>query len=240
MIKVIPIRVEKIWGYEIWLHSTYKKKPTKTENDVETTKGPLIKIIKANRPLSVQVHPDDMLAQELEGQPNGKSECWYILEANKDTEFIVGIKTTDGKKIRESLKNGTFFRQLDIYIPKVGDFINVPAGLVHGIGGGSKVMEVQQPSDTTYRFYDYGRLENGKPRELHIEKSIKSIKQLEWKQESSTQDFKTQKCETYQVEIHKTDFFAPKDSIVIDLELENAYISEGEQIKFKHYAIVTY
>ncbi|NQZ65830.1 MAG: class I mannose-6-phosphate isomerase [Mycoplasmatales bacterium] len=240
MIKIIPLIINKIWGYELWLHSPYKNMLTKREDGLETKEGPLIKIIKADRPLSVQVHPDDKIAKELENEPNGKSECWYVLEKSPKSEFVVGINLFDKEKIRESLLKKDFQKHLIKINPNVGDFINVPAGLVHGVGAESKVLEIQQPSDTTYRFYDYDRLENGKPRELHIEKSLHSLKDLSWKKESLTKNFKSYSLNDYSIEIHKEKYFAPKNAIVIDLNSEIGYISEGEIIDFKHYSIISY
>ncbi len=246
MEKIISIRHEKIWGYELWLHSPLKEHMTKTQNGEGTIGGPLVKIIKANQPLSVQVHPDDFLAKKFENEINGKSESWYILEATAESEFIVGIKTVEEQKIKQALNEKTFFDILNTHKPKPGEFINVPAGLVHGIGKDSKVLEVQQPSDTTYRFYDYDRLENGKPRKLHIEKSIKCAKQLKWKLESIKQEYQKYKTNEYSISIFskKTNKFKlDKRSIIVDLENEEAYyIKPGEEnkISFNHFALIEY
>ncbi|MCP4336831.1 MAG: mannose-6-phosphate isomerase [Mycoplasma sp.] len=245
MKKIIPIKHNKIWGYELWLHSPLEKSRTKLEDGSESIEGPLIKIIKANQPLSVQVHPDDLLAKELENEDNGKSECWYVLEASEKSEFIVGIKTKDESTIKDALKNKTFFELLKTHKAKPGEFINVPAGLVHGIGKDSKVLEVQQPSDTTYRFYDYDRLENGKPRDLHVDKSILSIKDWDWKLDSSEKDYKKYNIESYSISIFKKDdnFTINKKSIIVDIEEEQAYyIEPGEEslIQFNKFALIEY
>ncbi len=239
MKKIITIKHDKLWGYELWLHSPLKFSQSKLEDGTPITSGPLIKILKADKPLSVQVHPDDKLAKELEGEPNGKSECWYIINKTNKTEYIVGIDTTDEKVIKQSLENKTFQEHLIKLKPQVGDFINVPAGLVHGVGAESKVLEVQQPSDTTYRFYDYDRLENGKPRELHIDKSIKSIKQLDWKLNPNNDG--AYDVEGYEIKIfHKPETINAK-GIVVDIEKEEAYVIDGnENIGFDHWALIKY
>ncbi|TCG10267.1 mannose-6-phosphate isomerase, partial [Mycoplasma marinum] len=121
--------------------------------------------------------------------------------------------------------------------PEVGQFINVPAGLVHGIGGGSKVLEVQQPSDTTYRLYDYDRLENGELRELHIEKSLKSIKDLKWEIENKGDNVYI--TNEYSIEIGYGEKILSIDCIIVDLEEEIAYLAKkDEKIFFQKWAIV--
>ncbi|NQZ28792.1 MAG: class I mannose-6-phosphate isomerase [Mycoplasmatales bacterium] len=246
MKKIIPIKHDKIWGYELWLHSPLEKSRTKLIDGTETVGGPLVKIIKANKPLSVQVHPDDYLAKKLENEENGKSECWYILEATSKSEFIVGIKTNDEKEIKEALKEKRFFELLKTHTPVVGEFINVPAGLVHGVGQDSKVLEVQQPSDTTYRFYDYDRLENGQPRELHVDKSITSTKDLEWKLHSSEKLYKKYNIDKYSISLfeknHKN-FKINTKSILVDLAKEEAYYVEpGDEnkITFEKFALIEF
>ncbi len=240
MKKIIPIKHEKIWGYELVLHSPLKASQSKLEDGTPITDGPLIKILKADQPLSVQVHPDDKLAKELENEPNGKSECWYVLEKTNKTEYIVGIKTGDENIIKNSLKDKTFQEQLIKINPNIGDFINVPAGLVHGVGAESKVLEVQQPSDTTYRFYDYDRLQDGQPRELHIDKSIKSLKkELNWKLSKNTSG--AYEVQEYQIKIFNSESKVENNGVVVDLDKEEAYMVEkNEQVNFKHWALITY
>ena len=246
MNKIQPLHLNKIWGYEKWLHSPIPGRQTKIEDGTLVTNGPLIKIIKADKPLSIQVHPDDYLAKKLENEENGKAECWYILEATPKSEFIVGITTKDEKEIKTALKEKRFFKLLKTHTPKVGEFINVPAGLVHGVGQDSKVLEVQQPSDTTYRFYDYDRLENGQPRELHVDKSIMSTKELEWKLKSSEKLYKKYNIDKYSISIFDNDhknFKINTKSILVDLTEEEAYYVEPgdeEQITFKKFALIEF
>ena len=134
----------------------------------------LIKFLDAQDWLSVQVHPDDALALELEGEPRGKTECWYILDAAPDAEIIYGFSAQVSEdEFREAIISGKAREYLQFVPVKAGDFVNVPAGTVHAIGPGIMLYELQQTSDTTYRLYDWERVGlDGKPRELHIEKGL--------------------------------------------------------------------
>ena len=131
----------------------------------------LIKMIFAREKLSVQVHPDDQLAQKY-GQPRGKTECWYALSADPDARVAAGLKpgvTPD--EVRSGITDGTLENSLQILPVVAGDMIFVDAGTVHAIWPGSILLETQQNCDVTYRMYDYGR-----PRELHIEKSLEAMR----------------------------------------------------------------
>ncbi|HEY8422614.1 MAG TPA: type I phosphomannose isomerase catalytic subunit [Thermoclostridium sp.] len=136
----------------------------------------LIKLIDANDKLSVQVHPDDEFAGIHEGD-NGKNEMWYILDAKPDARLIYGLKpgvtkTEFENAVREN-KIGDCLNYINV---KAGDFINIPAGLVHAIGDGIVLAEVQQNSNVTYRVYDYNRKgADGNYRPLHIEKAMQVI-----------------------------------------------------------------
>lgn len=134
----------------------------------------LIKFLDAQDWLSVQVHPNDELAQVLEGQPRGKTECWYVIEAAPDAEIIYGFsQTITAEEFRDTVTNGGTKNVLNFVKVRKGDFIFVPAGTVHALGKGVVIYELQQTSDTTYRLYDWDRVGlDGKPRELHIEKGI--------------------------------------------------------------------
>ena len=131
----------------------------------------LIKTIFAREKLSVQVHPDDKLAQKY-GEPRGKTECWYAMAAEPGAMVAVGVKagTTLGE-IEEGIRAGTLEARLNMLPVAAGDMIFVDAGTVHSIWPGSILLETQQNCDLTYRMYDYGR-----PRELHIEKSLEATK----------------------------------------------------------------
>lgn len=134
----------------------------------------LVKFIDAQEWLSVQVHPDDVLANQLEGQPRGKTECWYVVDAVPGAQIAYGLsKALDKDSFRKVIADGGT-RDVLQYVEVVpGDFIYVPAGTMHALGPGVLIYELQQTSDTTYRVYDWDRMGlDGKPRELHIEKSL--------------------------------------------------------------------
>lgn len=131
----------------------------------------LVKVIFAREKLSVQVHPDDRLAQK-HGQPRGKTECWYALSAEPGAQVAVGLREgTTLAKVKAGINDGTLEESLNVLDVKSGDMVYVDAGTVHAIWPGSILLEVQQNSDITYRMYDYGR-----PRELHIEKSLEAMR----------------------------------------------------------------
>jgi mannose-6-phosphate isomerase len=131
----------------------------------------LIKTIFAREKLSVQVHPDDKLAQKY-GQPRGKTECWYVLAAEPGAEVAVGVKPgTTLEQIEEEIQAGTLEASLNAVPVATGDVIFVDAGTIHAIWPGSILLETQQNSDITYRMFDYGR-----GRELHIQKSLEATK----------------------------------------------------------------
>jgi len=131
----------------------------------------LIKTIFAKEKLSVQVHPDDKMARKY-GEPRGKTECWYALAAEPGAEVAVGVKPgTTLAEIQEGIDAGKLEDRLNMVPVAAGDLIYVDAGTVHSIWPGSILLETQQNADVTYRMYDYGR-----PRELHIEKSLEATK----------------------------------------------------------------
>lgn len=131
----------------------------------------LIKTIFAKEKLSVQVHPDDAMARKY-SEPRGKTECWYALAAEPGAEVAVGVKPgTTLDEIEEGIRAGTLEDRLNMLSVAAGDTIYVDAGTVHAIWPGSILLETQQNCDLTYRMYDYGR-----PRQLHIEKSLEATK----------------------------------------------------------------
>jgi mannose-6-phosphate isomerase len=132
----------------------------------------LVKLLFPNEKLSVQVHPDDAQAQAA-GEARGKTECWYVLEAEPGASVMLGLKpgvTTE--MLAASVANNTMESLVEKVPVSVGDMIFVDAGTVHAIGPGVVLLETQQTSDVTYRLYDYGR-----PRELHLEQGLKVIRQ---------------------------------------------------------------
>lgn len=135
----------------------------------------LIKLIDARDKLSVQVHPDDEFALKNEGE-YGKTEMWYIVDCDPGAELYFGFKEKISKKEFETrIKENTLTEVLNNVPVKKGDVFFIPSGTVHAIGAGILIAEIQQNSNTTYRIYDYGRLgADNKPRELHIEKALKT------------------------------------------------------------------
>jgi mannose-6-phosphate isomerase len=137
----------------------------------------LIKLLDCAQWLSLQVHPDDRLAVELEGQGQfGKTEAWHILEAEPDAKLIAGLKpNTPPEEVAESIRSGTVIDHVQYVNVKQGDTVFMPAGMLHALGPGLLVYEVQQTSDWTYRVYDWGRPATEK-RPLHIDKSIRATR----------------------------------------------------------------
>ena len=131
----------------------------------------LIKVIFAREKLSVQVHPDDLLARK-DGFLRGKTECWYAMAAERGAQVAVGLKPgISMDQIRSAVNNGTMENLLNSIPIAAGDMVLVDAGTVHAIWPGSILLETQQNCDLTYRLFDYGR-----PRELQIEKSLEATK----------------------------------------------------------------
>ncbi len=130
----------------------------------------LIKYIDANDDLSIQVHPDDETAKERHNA-YGKTEMWYVADAEKDASLIMGFnKETDKAEYLQALHSNRLMDILNTEKVKKGDSFFIPAGLVHAIGKGCYIAEIQQTSDITYRIYDYNRKDaEGHTRELHTD-----------------------------------------------------------------------
>jgi len=168
---------------EVWLLSGHELYETVMENgkmineygesiyDGKYPKFPLlIKLVSTNQWLSVQVHPDDAFAQQIEHEPWGKSEAWYFLE---DGEFAICEDVEKMKQLIEQDRLSQMEDTLNFVKVKKGTFVYLPAGTVHALGPNSTVIEVQQTSELTYRIYDWGR-----PREVHLSKAIQVAKQV--------------------------------------------------------------
>ena len=174
MLRLNAIKSDKIWGYELWAASTH---PNGKQEEFEKFCGGdyplLVKVIQADEKLSVQIHPDDEIARLYEGENcRGKTECWYVLDAKDGAQLVYGLNGIyTASELRKALKANSIQDCLNYVSVKKGDFIYIPAGTVHAIGGGLRLLEVQQSSDITYRFYDWGR-----GRECHEEKAIACIK----------------------------------------------------------------
>lgn len=135
----------------------------------------LVKIIDAKEDLSIQVHPDDAYAKVNENGSLGKTECWYVLDSREGASLVVGHNAKTKDELVNMVNDGRWTELLREIPVKKGDFIQIEPGTVHAIKGGLMILETQQNSDITYRVYDYGRLTDGKPRQLHIKKSLDVI-----------------------------------------------------------------
>ncbi len=136
----------------------------------------LIKFIDANDVLSVQVHPDDEMAKERH-HSYGKTEMWYVMQAEKDAELIIGFNQPLTKEeYAQKVSEGTLEQVLNKEKVSEGSCVFMPAGRVHAIGAGVLVAEIQQTSDITYRIFDWNRVDKeGKGRELHTDLALEAI-----------------------------------------------------------------
>lgn len=194
-----PIDRPMIWGAEQWILSAY---PGRDSTCIETGKNIwnmlceqkerlvgrhifnrygdtfplLIKFIDARDDLSIQVHPSDALAQKY-GEPFGKTEMWYAMPSAPDAKLYCGLsKQLTPETYRQMVADKTIIDALAEYEVRDGDSFFIPAGRIHSIGAGCRLCEIQQTSDTTYRIYDYDRVDkDGNPRQLHTERAAESI-----------------------------------------------------------------
>lgn len=134
----------------------------------------LIKLIDAKKDLSVQVHPGDNYAVMHEQGGRGKTEMWYVLEADSNASLVYGFNHDMSlERLQQSLQQGTVERYLQRLPVRANDVYFIPAGLVHALGAGVVVAEIQESSDLTYRLYDYNRTDkNGQKRQLHVAKAL--------------------------------------------------------------------
>ena len=158
--------------------SVIKKYPKEITGD-EGFSGPfplLIKFLDAEDVLSVQVHPDPQTCRRM-GKGEPKTECWYIISAVSGAEIYKGLKKGVSKEeFAEAIKKGTVAEMLAKVPVEAGQCHFLPAGTAHSIGAGLLVAEIQTPSDTTYRVFDWNRVDDaGNARELHIEQALESI-----------------------------------------------------------------
>lgn len=144
--------------------------------DLDLDRFPLLtKIIDARDDLSIQVHPNDAYAGEHENGSLGKTECWYVLDCPEDAALVVGHNASTREELQKMVEQGRWGELIREIPVKKGDFIQINPGTVHAIKGGLMILETQQNSDITYRVYDYDRLTDGKPRQLHVKQSIDVI-----------------------------------------------------------------
>lgn len=133
----------------------------------------LVKVIDAAANLSIQVHPDDSYAKQLDSL--GKEECWYVLDTDKDTDIIIGHNAKTKEEFEQAITEGTLEKLCKQFPIKKDDYFYIEAGTLHAICKGTTLLEVQQSSDITYRVYDYNRLQDGKPRDLHVKEALEVV-----------------------------------------------------------------
>ena len=161
--------VEKPWG-RTQLPQPFPSSGAKVGEVWFTSPEPmplLVKYLFTSERLSIQVHPNDEQARER-GVANGKTECWYILDAESGATLGLGLTREVSKdELREAALDGSIEQLMSWKPVSAGDFLFVPAGTIHAVGAGISLLEFQQNEGVTYRLYDYGR-----PRELHLEDGI--------------------------------------------------------------------
>jgi mannose-6-phosphate isomerase len=136
----------------------------------------LIKLLDAQEKLSLQVHPPGKIAAKLGGEP--KTECWYVASAESGAELFVGFsRRITREEFQKSLRAGSASNEVHTIEVKTGDAMFLPAGRFHAVGAGNVLVEIQQNSDTTYRVFDWNRIDQstGKPRQLHVDQALESI-----------------------------------------------------------------
>jgi len=200
----------------------------------------LIKLISAKDWLSVQVHPDDVLARKLEKEPWGKTEAWYFIS---DGTIAAGFSDPEivNKKDISEIKA----EDLNILDVHKGELIKLPAGMVHALGPNTRLLEIQQASDLTYRIYDWDR-----PRELHLEKARLAIKPSLTPKIEALKDFETRDMGIFKLTltnkasgkgIFVTLEEKPRDYVVVDDSLETKkiglWIEPGEYWKGVSYEV---
>lgn len=232
-----PICKELVWGKEYWTIAAHESGDCKVSegsyagmtltqlwdnhrelfNNMEGECFPLlVKVIDAKLDLSVQVHPDNNYAAQNENGSYGKSECWYIMDSTKQGGIILGHNAKSLEEAGEMIAQdrwGDFLKKISI---RTGNFIQIDPGTIHSICGGTTLTEIQQNSDITYRLYDYGRLVNGKPRELHIDKSLDVIRIPDRSHENVYEEFPQGEFQTDYYRIRK-----------INVNTEETFVSEG-------------
>ena len=188
--------------------------------EIEAEEFPLLlKIIDAQSQLSIQVHPDDDYAAKYSGE-TGKTEAWYVIDADEDSYLIIGTEDCTESEFKKAVQND----EINQYVKKVkvekGDVFFIKAGLLHAIGPGIMLAEVQQSSNTTYRVYDYGR-----GRELHLSKALDVI------------DFKLQPGQRKGLKVCDKDYdysyYCLNDKFALDIiNIKQSYEAQGDKKRF--------
>ena len=143
--------------------------------DADRTQFPLLfKFLDCNRTLSVQVHPNDEQGARLDPPDLGKTEAWVVLAAEPGSKIYAGLKPgVTREQLSAAIESGNCEASLHEFEPQVGDCVLIKAGTVHALGAGLVIAEIQQASDTTFRLFDWNRVDAaGKPRQLHIAESL--------------------------------------------------------------------
>ena len=188
--------------------------------EVEAEEFPLLlKIIDAQSQLSIQVHPDDESAAKYQGEA-GKTEAWYVMDADPDSYLIIGTEDCTESEFKKAVQND----EINQYVKKIkvekGDIFFIKAGLLHAIGAGIMLAEIQQSSVTTYRVYDYGR-----GRELHLSKALDVI------------DFKLNSEKRKGLRVCNSDYdysyFCLNDKFALDIiNIKTSFKAEGDKQRF--------
>ena len=195
----------------------------------------LIKIIDSADDLSIQVHPDDKLAKQWH-DGNGKSEMWYIIDTkDENTSLISGFsRVTSEDEFKSHYESGQLMELMNSIKIAAGDVYYIPAGKVHSIGKGVLIAEIQQPSDITYRIYDFDRKDkNGNSRELHHELAYKAMNYTDCDtglQNSSSEGFSLNDSSLTVNVIHNTkaQLVANEYFVTNKISIEQEYIADYE------------
>lgn len=158
-------------------HSAVKNNPEKFGLPIAYDEFPIIvSFTAADADLSIQVHPTDDYAHEIEGTKYGKSESWYFIDEPNSGWIYTGSKESDKKIISQKMDNGKFEEVIGKLDVEKDDLVYIPSGTLHALTAGSLVYEIQQSTDITYRFYDFDRVDvDGNKRELHTQKAIDTL-----------------------------------------------------------------
>ena len=186
----------------------------------------LIKFIDAEEPLSIQVHPNDEIAQK-HGEKQGKTEMWYVMESAPDANLLGGLKQKiTPEQYKTMVDNDTIIEAIDRYNVKEGDCFFLPAGRIHSIGKGCLLAEIQQTSDVTYRIYDFKRRDkDGNYRQLHTQKAAESIDYTVGSNYSVTYvPVKNQEISLVQCPYFKTLLYQVDEPLTIDLSSLDSFV----------------
>jgi mannose-6-phosphate isomerase len=200
---------------EVWLASDLDQRSTRIANGIHHGKlirevvGPfplLAKLIDAEQPLSVQVHPDDVKAREMGVHVNGKTEAWVVLHAEPGSQMWAGLRSgVSCEDLVGGLRRGEIEQLLYSFEPHVGDMVYLPAGTVHALGGGITIFELQQSCDITYRLFDWNRIDpkTGLGRELHVEQALSCIDFSRGPVEPIRTEPKSISCDYFELSVYR-------------------------------------